>query len=269
MSFQADLFESEELQESNRERKSEPNARHLQRKFIPIVRDQVKFKVESLDDSLPLNHEARVIWKFVEKLDLKHAEESISSLESHVGRPAVHPRILIALWIYGISCGIVSARKIAKNCLDHRGFAWICGGASVGHHILSGFRSKHCELFEELVIQSISLLVLHELVDLKEIAQDGVKIRANVSKQSLHRKKTIKEMHKEVVNHIKLLDEQQKNGSLDVAERKRKNRELTEALQKEAVITKALEELELNKQQKNENPLNNRKKNFLIKKYLN
>ncbi len=233
---------------------------HLKRKYIPFNRNQIEFKIESLDSSLPLDHDARTIWKFVNLLDLSKAEEAIASLKDYSGRPTIHPKIIISLWIYGISKGIVSGRKIAENCKDHRGFAWICGGISIGHHVLSNFRSKHCELFEDLVVQTISILVSEELIELKEVAQDGVKINANASKESFRRKPTLKKKKAaimknkaEIIKYIQELEDQQKKGLLLKEEKRKKKRELTEALKKEKRINETLKELENFKNQKNKN----------------
>ncbi|MFV2014531.1 MAG: transposase [Candidatus Heimdallarchaeota archaeon] len=238
--------------------KSKPKAKqkpslHLKRKFSPINRSQITFKIECLDSALPLNHDARTVWNFVEHLDLSKADIEIASLQDCSGRPAINPRVLIALWIYGISEGIVSARKIAKFTLDHRGFAWICGGTSVGHHLLSKFRSNSANLFEELVIQSVSFLVFNKLIELKEVSQDGVKIQSFASKDSFRRKKTLKDMKVEITQHVRKLEDQLKRGFIEKQERNNKKRELQDALQKKKRLKESLNQLEVFKNQKNNN----------------
>lgn len=256
MENQLNLFDTSKL-ESKVSTKKNPTSSHLTRKLIPIERSQINFKLESLDSALPLNHDARTIWKFVELLDLSKADAEIESIESCSGRPAINPRVLIALWIYGISEGFISSRKIAKFCKDHKGFAWICGGASVGHHVLSKFRAKSSELFEQLVVQSVSFLVFNDLIEIKQVAQDGVKVQANCSKGSFRRKKTLKEMKVQMTKHVRDLEAQQKNGVFEKQEKIKKERELRDAKEKEKRLKEALKELDVLKNQRNKS----RKKN--------
>jgi transposase len=260
MEKQLDLFGNNDCQKTySLSKRSDPIDIGIARKYAPINRYQTNLLYSSLDCQLPANHQARVVWKFVENLDLTEFIEPISTIEWGSGRPAIHPKILIALWIYGISEGIVSSRKIAKYSKEHWGFAWICGNVSVGHHALSGFRAKYAHLFQELVVQSISLLVHNDLLELKQISQDGVKIQANASKASFHRKKTLKEMKAEVSKHIRTLEHQQKNGEMERAEREQKSRELIQAQEKEKRFKKALSELEKHKNEKNENRIKHNK----------
>ena len=223
MTFQPNLFDLD-IVTPEAQISSEPAHKDLKRKYISMNRHQMEFKMESLDSILPQNHEARTIWKFVEQLDLAEAEKKISTLQGYAGRPAYQPKLLIALWIYAITQGIISARKISEFCKDHRGFIWLAGGNPVGHHVLSNFMSSHSDLFEDLVIQSIALLANKGLVELKEISQDGVKIKASASKKNFRRKKTLKEMKKEVVERIKILKDQQQKGEFVRAEKKEKER---------------------------------------------
>lgn len=232
----------------------------LQRKLSSPSRQQIEFTIQSLDDQIPLNHDVRTIWNFVEQLDLSLARDKIISLEGNIGRSAIDPKILISLWIYGISQGIVSARKIAQFCSEHKGFAWICGGVSVGHHILSRFRSENTELFHNLVVQSIAILLDKDLITLKNVSQDGVKIRACASKSSMRRKQTLKEKTSEIIKHINELERQKKQGVWEKEERKKKERELAEAKKKKESIKKALLEMNELKELKNKNRIKYRKK---------
>ena len=235
------------------------------RKILSANKHQIKFTVDSLDSALPANHPARTVGKFVNLLDLEKMNKSIASFEGCSGRAAIDPKILIGLWIYGISEGIMSGRKIAELQKDHRGFAWICGGITVGHHVLSGFRSKHIELFEELVVNSIASLVSQGILDLKEVAQDGVKVHASASKDSFRRKKSLKEMVVSIRQHIQKLERQQLDGTLRREEKRIKDRQLQDAVLKEKKLTNALKQLKKFKDQKNTNHLKNKKKSSPIR----
>jgi len=80
---------------------------------------------------LPAEHRARVVWQFVEGLDLGAALCPGPSVEGHAGRPAIDPAILMALWLYATLEGVGSARAVARLCEAHDAYRWICGGVAV------------------------------------------------------------------------------------------------------------------------------------------
>ena len=59
-------------------------------------RHQRQMHLESLDQRLPMDHQARDIWSFVEGADLAPLYESILAVEGHAGRHATDPKILAA-----------------------------------------------------------------------------------------------------------------------------------------------------------------------------
>src|ERR1035437_7028464 len=93
-------------------------------------RNQVEIQMADLDSLVDDHHTVRVIWAYLLKADLAEMYEQIQAVEGGAGRPAIDPRILLALWMYAIADGIGSARKLAKLCEDHKAYRWICGGVS-------------------------------------------------------------------------------------------------------------------------------------------
>jgi len=61
------------------------------------VRDQVVYRALALDALLPADHDARVIWAYVEGLDLAATYDAIGSVHGGSGRAATDPRVLLAL----------------------------------------------------------------------------------------------------------------------------------------------------------------------------
>src|SRR5437764_339960 len=53
----------------------------------------------TIDDLLELDHPARAVWQYVEGLDLSELYDRIRARGSDPGRPAIDPRILVALWL--------------------------------------------------------------------------------------------------------------------------------------------------------------------------
>lgn len=230
----------------------------LKRKIKSPNRYQIEFTIQNLDDQIPQDHQARTVWGFVEQLDFTQIYEQFSSIEGVEGRPLVDPRILVSLWIYAICDGVISARKIAKYCIENQAYAWICGGVSVGHHLLSGFRARFSDIFEDFVVQSIALLTSKGLLKIKKVAQDGMKQKAFASSSSMHRKKTLMEKTIRVRQHIRELEVQQKKGDLDREERKKLSRQKAEADKKKNKLIQAAQELQKHKESLNNNRAKNR-----------
>lgn len=159
------------------------------------VRDQIELRAVDLEGLLPLDHSARVIWAYVERLDLRELEEAIRAREHTPGQAPASPRLLLALWLYATSEGVGSARALARLCESHDVYRWLCGGVSVNYHGLADFRTAHPELLERLLSENVASLSVAGVIDLDEVAQDGLRVRASAGTTSFRRKK---KLHKEL-----------------------------------------------------------------------
>jgi transposase len=106
-----------------------------------------------LEALLPPGHAARLVWRFVEGLDLSAFYATIRAREGRAGRPAIDPKILIAVWLYATIDGVGSAREVDRLCYAHDAYRWIRGGVSVNYHTLSDFRVDHHAALDDLLTQ--------------------------------------------------------------------------------------------------------------------
>ena len=157
------------------------------------VRDQVEFQSCALDDLLPEEHPARIVWDYVCGLDLSPLVEAIQAVEGDVGRSPADPRILMALWLYATLRGVGSARELDRRSTTELAFRWICGGVSMNYHTLSDFRTQHVELLDRLLTDGVASLLSQDLVSLDRVAQDGMKVRAAAGAASFRRRPTLEE----------------------------------------------------------------------------
>jgi transposase len=157
----------------------------LARRVLTPERRQMRLLPTSLDALLPDDRKARAVWAYVDRLDLSKLYACIQSVEGDAGRPAVDPRIVLGLWLYATIDGVGSARALARLCEVHSAYRWICGGVHANHVTLSLFRRSHASVLDDLFTQSVALLRHEGLVDLKRIAQDGMRVRANAGAASL------------------------------------------------------------------------------------
>jgi transposase len=169
------------------------------------VRDQIEFQQCALDDLLPPDDQARVVWEYVCSLDLSGILNKIRTVEGEAGRPAADPKILMTLWLFATLRGVGAARELDRRCKSDIPFRWICGGVTMNYHTLADFRTAHEEVLDHLLATSVASLVKQELVSLDRIAQDGMKVRANAGAASFRSRATLEECLIEAVAHVKSL----------------------------------------------------------------
>jgi transposase len=159
------------------------------------VRDQIELRAVDLDGLIGADHPARVIWDYVQRLDLSSLEQAVRAREHIPGQAPASPRLLLALWLYATSEGIGSARALARLCDSHDAYRWLCGGVSVNYHGLADFRTADSDLLDRLLTENVATLSAANVIDLSEVVQDGVRVRASAGTASFRRKKTL---HKEL-----------------------------------------------------------------------
>lgn len=189
------------------------------------VRDQVEFQTASLDQLLPPEHEARVVWSAVSRLEFGGWLGEIKAVEGHVGRNATPPQLLVALWVYATLRGVASARELARLCQHHLAYRWLCGGLSVNHHLLSDFRSSGGDRWDALLTQLVAALMSEGLVTLDRVAQDGMRVRANAGKSSFRRKASLQRCLEEAREQVAALRELAEQDPAEVSARQQAARQ--------------------------------------------
>ena len=170
------------------------------------VRDQIELRSVDIDSLIGQDHPARVIWAYVERLDLRILEDAVKAREGEPGHPPIAPRLMLALWLYATSDGVGSARALARLCESHDVYRWLLGGVSVNYHTLSDFRTSQGELLDRLLTENVAALSQAGVIDLSKLAQDGIRVRANAGASSFRRRATL-EKHlsdaKDIVDQLK------------------------------------------------------------------
>src|SRR3990170_4767713 len=150
-------------------------------------RDQIELRPSDLESLLPPDHRARLVWAFVEGLDLSALYVGIKAIEGHAGRPPIDPAILMALWLYATLEGVGSARALERQCAEHDAYRWLCGGVAVNYHTLADFRVDHADVLDGLLTASVAALIVEGHVTLAGVAQDGMRVRASAGAASSRR----------------------------------------------------------------------------------
>jgi transposase len=203
-------------------------------------RRQVAFRAVCLDDLVPHDHRVRMVWRFVEGLDLSALLAGIKSVEGRPGHPPADPRILMALWLYATVEGVASARQVARLCEEHIAFQWLCGGVGMNAKTLADFRVGHGEALQQLLIDSFTALVSANVASLDRVAQDGVRVRAAAGAASFRRHSTLEECRAEAAEALERLRQEARNDP-GAAKRRQAAARLRAAKEREERVASALD----------------------------
>lgn len=83
-------------------------------RVIRPQRSQMEWREFSLETFIRADDRVRIVWRYVEKLDLEPLYQEIRTLEGSAGRDAIDPRILLALWLYAKIEKVSSARELSR-----------------------------------------------------------------------------------------------------------------------------------------------------------
>jgi transposase len=205
-------------------------------------RKQMELRPSDLESLLPEGHRARLVWGYVERQNLEKLYAGIKAVEGGVGRAAIAPEILFALWLYATLEGVGSARAVARLTEQHDAYRWICGGVQVNYHTVADFRSQNSEFLDELLSANLASLMAVGVVKLDAVAQDGMRVRANAGAGSFRREEKLQgylEVAKRRVAELK----QQLEDAPGADNRRREAARRRAAKEREARIQAALDRL--------------------------
>jgi len=189
------------------------------------MRNQVEMICAALDSLLAEDHQARIVWAFVEQQDLSALYALIRATQDRPGRPPIDPRLLMALWLNATLDGVGSAREVARRCMDDLAYRWLCGGVSVNYHTLSDFRVDHAEFLDDMLTHNVAALMEEGLVELTRVAQDGMRVRANAGAASYRRRPTLEKCLTEARDQVEALRKELEESPESSTPRERAARE--------------------------------------------
>ena len=205
-------------------------------------RTQLRWDMVDLESQLPEDHRARLVWAFVETLDLSEFYDRIRARDEVAGRPATDPEVVLAVWLYATLEGIGSARAIDRLCRQHAAYRWLCGGAPINHDLLATFRRDNAAQLDRLLTQSLTALIAEKLISLEELAIDGTKVRARAGRGSMSQRQRLESIENAVAERVaELKSELEKDPG--EPERRRKKRALQAAEERAQRIGQARQRL--------------------------
>ena len=142
----------------------------------PEQRHQMVLFPERLDEVLPPNHSVRLLDELLRQLDWSAFE---ATYHSRLGQPAIHPRVLASVLLYGLLTRIRSSRGLEEALLVRLDFRWLAQGQTLDHSTLSNFRRQHGVELQQLFGQVVQIARQMGLVLFKQLGYDATRMRAH------------------------------------------------------------------------------------------
>lgn len=179
-------------------------------------REQFVLFAPTLDASVPDDHPVRLFYEILCQLDFSAWERRYFRLD---GQPPIHPRIMAAVLLYGLSMGIRSSRRLEDATGNRIDFIWLCEGRVIDHSTLAGFRTRFAAELKELFRQTGRLAINMGMANLNQLCLDGTAVLANNSRYAKARRATLEQK-------LAALDEQVTRLMAQVEQNDQKDQEL-------------------------------------------
>jgi len=135
-----------------------------------------------------------------------------------------------------------SARALAKLCTSQDAWRWLCGGVSVNYHGLADFRTAHGGLLDRLLTEHVAALSAAGAIDLAEVVQDGVRVRASAGAGSYRRRKTLSQELRKARRLVERL-KRERDDDPDASNRRVRAARERAAAERERRVAAALDKL--------------------------
>jgi len=152
----------------------------------------------SLDASIDVNNDVRLIDAFVENLNMASLGFDIDHVDN--GRPAYHPRDLLKVFIYRYLNKIRSSRGLEKETKRNIEMIWLLKGLSPDHNTINNFRKDNPKAIKKVFRKTVEIARNFDLIGGLLLAGDGTKLRAQNSKKNNYNQKKIE-------RHLKYIEE--------------------------------------------------------------
>lgn len=168
-----------------------------------------------LDFTIPHDHEARLISRFVDSIPT----EILLGETSHTGRPAFHPAMLLKMCLFAYSRSTFSGRKIAQMNEESIPMKWLTADTSVSYKTINNFRSSEhaSNLIKYAFVLFSTLLSDNGLIHKDALFIDGTKIQADANIYSFTWRKAIARYEAGLIENVSSLYEELIQTNVDIA----------------------------------------------------
>lgn len=155
-----------------------------------MQREQVRLFSPTLDDMIGEDHPVRLFDDLLSACDWTPWENHYCRVH---GQPAIHPRVIAGVILYGLSRGIRRSRMLEYMLASNIDFMWLAEGRTIDHSTICGFRTKFRRELKQLFKQLFTIAIKVGLANLETVALDATRVKANSSRHNTATAATITE----------------------------------------------------------------------------
>jgi len=198
-----------------------------------------------LDARISEEDEVRLIDRIVEEIDIKKLGYEEKKRKTNAGRPQYGPKALIKLLIQGYRLGLHSGKKLENACRYDIRFQWLMEGLEPDKNTINDFRKDNIKLLRNIFYEINRIYIELEILKIRNVSQDGFKIKAVNSKEKNYTKNKIIDRIKRESKKIEEKEEIKKK----IEEENKKADKYLETLEKSEELEKIEEEIKERKEE--------------------
>ena len=141
-----------------------------------LGRDQFVLIPTTLDDTIPDDHEVRLLDEIFQTQDWSSWEAEYSLRR---GQPPIPPRVVASVILYGLLRRVRSSRVLEYMTGHNVDFLWLTEGRTIDHTTLCKFRTRFKKPLKELFVGLNRMAMAMGLIRLGEVTFDGTRVKAN------------------------------------------------------------------------------------------
>lgn len=168
----------------------------------PMDRRQAIMFTPTLDQVIPEDHPVRLFDEILTQCDWTGWEAQYVQV---IGQPPIHPRIMAAAILYGLSHGIRSSRRLEWACKNAMDFIWLTEGRDIDHSTFCNFRTRFGRELKDLFVQIGQIAMTMGMIRLNQVALDGTRVKANSSRHSTASAKTLEGRLAELDKQVEMM----------------------------------------------------------------
>jgi transposase len=131
----------------------QPLERWAMSNFRTIDRQTGFLLPPSVEEWLPERHLARFVVEVIDGVDVS----AMSGAYRGSGSASYHPRLLVALLVYGYATGVFSSRKLERATYDSVAFRFVAANQHPDHDTIAAFRKRFLKEIEALFVKILLL----------------------------------------------------------------------------------------------------------------
>lgn len=182
----------------------------------PLDRDEAVLFPTTVDDRIPDDHPVRLFDEVLRGMSFVEWESMYVLV---AGQPPIHPRVMAACILYGLSLGIRSSRRLEDAAGNRIDFMWLMNGRVPDHATICEFRKSFGPQLKALFRQIGRVGIEMGLITLNQLTLDGTDTRSCNSRYNTARRATLEQK-------MAALDAQVERALAEAAERDRAEDEL-------------------------------------------